>query len=189
MGKYFLYGSLGLVVVGGGITYLYFKNQVRLATNYDYKIKTFKYEGLEGDNVKVSAIIVITNRSNFKLTINSFDLELFYEGKKFSDVVSVNPIEIFPNSSFEVKGLGVININDITGGLPKFISNSLQKKPVDIVVSGTVMITFMGVNSKIIFDKQKFNYSTDILAEYGLSDKVESFKLKMPKLANMLKIK
>lgn len=189
MNKYWLIGSAGLLVVAGGITYAYFRHQIKLATNYDYKIKNFRYEGIDGNDIKVSAIIVITNRSNFNLTINSFDLELYYEGKKFSDVVSTNQIEILPKSSFEIKGFGVINLEDVKEGLPTFIMNTLKRKPVNVAVNGTVKVNFMGINSSIIFDKQQFNYSSDILAEYGLADQYEKLKQKTPKLFSLLGIK
>jgi LEA14-like dessication related protein len=189
MKKYWLAGSLVALVLAGGATYAYFRHQVKLATNYDYKIKNFRYLGIEGDDIKVSSVIVITNRSNFKLTINSFDLELYYEGKKFSDVVSTTEIEILPNSSFEITGVGVINVNDLKEGLPIFIANTLKRKPVNIAVNGTVRINFMGINSSIVFDKQQFTYSSDILAEYGLADQYEKLKQKAPKLFNLLGIK
>lgn len=182
-----------LIIAGVGLAgfglYRYFKYQVDLAMKYDYKIKNFKYLGIDGNDIKVSATIEITNKSNFKLVINSFDLKLFFKGKKFSDVVSVKPITIEPNSAFEVTGVGVINVNDIGQSLPSFISDVLKQKPIDIEVEGNVKINFIGINSTIVFNKEKFNYSTDLITEYGFAEKYDKLKDKYPKIFGLLGIK
>ena len=62
--KALIIGGVGLAGFG---LYRYFKYQVDLAMKYDYKIKNFKYLGIKGNDVNVSATIEITNKSNFKL--------------------------------------------------------------------------------------------------------------------------
>lgn len=47
----------------------------------------------------------------------------------------------------------------------------------------------MGVNSTINFNKEKFNYSTDIITEYGLGDKYQKLKEKYSKIFGALGIK
>ena len=121
--KVLIIGGVGLAGYG---LYRYFKYQVDLAMKYDYNIKNFKYLGIDGNDVKVSATIQITNKSNFKLVINSFDLDLYYEGKKFADVISTKSVTVEPNSSFDITGVGVINVNDIKAGLPAFLSDVLK---------------------------------------------------------------
>jgi hypothetical protein len=71
--KVLIIGGVGLAGYG---LYRYFKYQVDLAMKYDYKIKNFKYLGISGNDIKVSATIQISNKSNFKLIVNSFDLNL-----------------------------------------------------------------------------------------------------------------
>jgi hypothetical protein len=134
--KALIIGGVGLAGFG---LYRYFKYQVDLAMKYDYKIKNFKYLGISGNDVKVSATIEITNKSNFRLEINSFDLRLFYNGKKFADVVSTKKIIIEPNKSFDITGVGIINVNDIKEGLPSFLSDVLKKKP---IINPSVVIFF-----------------------------------------------
>ena len=148
--KALIIGGVGLAGFG---LYRYFKYQVDLAMKYDYKIKNFKYLGISGNDVKVSATIEITNKSNFRLEINSFDLRLFYNGKKFADVVSTKKIIIEPNKSFDITGVGIINVNDIKEGLPSFLSDVLKKKPINIEVEGYLKIKFMNINSTIDFNK------------------------------------
>jgi LEA14-like dessication related protein len=184
--KALIIGGVGLAGFG---LYRYFKYQVDLALKYDYKLKNFKYLGIDGNDIKVSATIEITNKSNFKLTINSFDLNLFYKGKKFSDVVSEKPVIINANQSFEVVGQGILNVNDIKQALPLFIIDVAKRKPIDVEVEGNMKINFMGINSTITFDKEKFNYSSDLIAEYGFGDKYERFKEKYSKIFGALGLK
>lgn len=184
--KVLIIGGVGLAGFG---LYRYFKYQVDMAMKYDYKIKNFKYLGIDGNDIKVSATIEITNKSNFKLTINSFDLKLFYNGKKFSDVISKKETVIQPNSSFEVVGVGILNVNDLKESLPAFLSNVIKQKPIDIEVEGNIKINFMGFDSTVEFNKEKFNYSADLISEYGFGDKYDKLKDKYPKIFSILGIK
>jgi LEA14-like dessication related protein len=178
----------GVGIAGYGL-YRYFKYQVDLAMKYDYKIKNFKYLGINGNDVKVSATIQITNKSSFRLVVNSFDLDLYYEGKKFADVISTKPVTIEPNSSFDITGIGVINVNDIKVGLPQFLSDVLKQKPIEIEVLGQLKINFMNVNSTINFNREKFTYSTDLITEYGFGDKYSKLKQKYSNIFNFFGIK
>lgn len=184
--KALIVGGVGLAGFG---LYRYFKYQVDLAMKYDYKIKNFKYLGVEGNDVKVSATIEITNKSNFSLEITSFDLDLYYNGKKFADVVSTKNIIIEPNNSFDIIGVGIINVNDLKEGLPTFLSDVIKQKPIDIEVEGTIKIKFMGVNSTVSFNKEKFNYSNDLITEYGFGESYDKLKQKYPKIFSFLGIK
>jgi LEA14-like dessication related protein len=184
--KALIIGGVGLAGFG---LYRYFKYQVDLAMKYDYKIKNFKYLGIKGNDVNVSATIEITNKSNFRLEINSFDLRLFYNGKKFADVVSTKNIIIEPNRSFDITGVGIINVNDIKEGLPSFLSDVLKKKPINIEVEGYLKIKFMNINSTIDFNKEKFTYSSDLITEYGFGDKYDNLKQKYPKIFSIFGIK
>jgi LEA14-like dessication related protein len=184
--KALIIGGVGLAGYG---LYRYFKYQVDLAMKYDYKIKNFKYLGINGNDVKVSATIQITNKSSFRLIVNSFDLDLYYEGKKFADVISTKPVTIEPNSSFDITGIGVINVNDIKVGLPQFLSDVLKQKPIEIEVIGQLKINFMNVNSTINFNREKFTYSTDLISEYGFGDKYSKLKQKYSNIFNFFGIK
>lgn len=186
MKKYFIIGGL----VGAGIgAYLYFKKQVDLALKYDYKIKNFRYISTKGDDITVSATILITNNSRFRLTINSFDLTLFYNGKKFADVVSTKEAIIEPKQSFEVTGIGVLNVNDLKESLPQFLVNVASQKPIDIEVEGVMQVNMLGFNSTVEFNKEKFRYSQNLLADYGFKDKANKFKQKYGNILSIFGIK
>jgi LEA14-like dessication related protein len=176
----------GLIIGGVGLLgfglYRYFKYQINQAMNYDFSIKNFKYLGIEGDNINVSATIDITNKSSFALTINSFDLDLYFKGYKFSHVSSTVSSVILPNENFEVTGIGVINAADLKETVPILVMDILKEKPIDVEVTGTVKVNFMGINHTVAFNKEKFNYSTNLLAEYGLKEKTDKLKQKYSKI-------
>lgn len=184
--KALIIGGVGLAGYG---LYRYFKYQVDMAMKYDYKIKNFKYLGIDGNDIKVSSTIQITNKSNFKLIVNSFDLDLYYQGKKFADVISSKPVTIEPNSSFDITGVGIINVNDIKEGLPSFLSDVIKQKPIQIEVEGQLKINFMNLNSTIQFNKEKFTYSNDLITEYGFGEKYDELKHKYSKIFNFFGIK
>ena len=76
MKKALLFG--GIAIAGFGL-YRYFKYQIDMALNYDYKLKDFKILGQSGDVMKVSATFEITNKSSFKVDVTGYDLQIFFK--------------------------------------------------------------------------------------------------------------
>lgn len=78
MKKILLFGGIGLAGFG---LYRYFKYQVDMALNYDYKIKNFKVLGYDNDNINISVELEIVNNSSFEILVKEYDLKLFFKGK------------------------------------------------------------------------------------------------------------
>jgi LEA14-like dessication related protein len=186
MKKALLFG--GIAIAGFGI-YRYFKYQIDMALNYEYKLKDFKILGQEGDVMKVSATFEITNKSSFKVDVMGYDLQIFFKDTPFARSTNTNKLTIQPNSSFEIIGIGEINIVKSKILILPLIKDIFDRKPIDISVSGVVNIKFLGVPTSLTFDKQKFNYSIDLIKEYNLADSYERLKLKYPKVFSILGIK
>lgn len=186
MKKVLLFG--GLAIAGFGL-YRYFKYQIDLALNYDYKLKDFKVIGQEGDLLKVSATFEISNRSSFKVDVTGYELELFFKDTPFALTKSREKITIQPNSSFQIVGYGEINISTSKIVIIPFLKDVLQRKPIDISVSGIVNVVFLGIPTTLKFDKQKFNYSLDLIEDYKLGSAYEKLKTKYPKVFSLLGIK
>lgn len=186
MKKVLLFGGIGLAGFG---LYRYFKYQVDMALNYDYKIKNFKVLGYNNDNIDVSVELEITNNSSFEILVNEYDLKLSYKGKNFADTRSKVPFAVLPNGSFQLKTEGVINVKESKVAILPFIQDVLAKKPINVEVTGYVKVKFVGINYTLKFDKESFQYSSDLLRDLGLSKKVGSFKEKNPTLAKILGIK
>lgn len=183
MKKGLLFG--GIAIAGFGL-YRYFKYQIDLALNYDYKLKDFKIISQVGDIMKVSAVFQITNKSSFKVDITGYDLKLFFKDIQFAQTVLTEKTTIQPNSSFEIIGYGDIDIKKTKILILPLITDILNKKPIDVSVSGTIGVVFLGIPTTLKFDKQKFNYSIDLLKEYNLSNSYEKLKSKYPKVFSLL---
>ena len=70
MKKVLLFGGIGLAGFG---LYRYFKYQVDMALNYDYKIKNFKVLGYDSDNINVSLELEITNNSSIEILDKEYE--------------------------------------------------------------------------------------------------------------------
>lgn len=186
MKKILLIGGIG--IAGFGL-YRYFKYQVDQALNYDYKIKDFRIVSVVGNDITISVAVDITNNSNFSLTINEYDLQMFFKNIPFATTKSNVAVTINPSSVFSVKAQGVVNTQDAKLAIIPFLSDVANKNPIDIQVSGVAKVTFMGVNSTVNMNKQKINYSVDLLKEYGLSGAFNKLVAKFPKVFDFLGIK
>lgn len=186
MKKVLLFG--GIAIAGFGL-YRYFKYQIDMALNYDYKLKDFKIISQQGETMKVSATFEITNKSSFKVDVTGYNLQLFFKDQPFASTTSTEKITIKPNSSFEIIGYGEINLAKSKVLILPFIKDVLDRKPIDVSVSGVVNIVFLGVPTSLRFDKQKFNYSIDLIEDYKLGNAYERLKAKYPKVFSLLGIK
>jgi hypothetical protein len=70
-----------------------------------------------------------------------------------------------------------------------FLKDVFDRKPIDVSVSGKINIVFLGIPTSLSFDKEKFNYSVDLIADYNLGNSYEKLKLKYPKIFRYLGIK
>lgn len=182
MKKVLLIGGIGLAGFG---LYRYFKYQVDKAMSYDYKIKSFKIINVAGKDVTVAVEVEITNKSSFEVIVNEYDMQLFFKGIPFTRTSSKQKIVVSPNSSFTFKGQGVINLDDAKQAVVPFLSDIALQKPIDIQVSGYAKIIFLGVAYTVNFNKQKINYSMDLLKEYGVNKGWENLKTKFPQITKI----
>jgi LEA14-like dessication related protein len=186
MKKVLLFG--GIAIAGFGL-YRYFKYQIDLALNYDYKLKNFEIVSQDGDIMTVSATFELVNKSSFKVEVNGYDLELFFKEVPFANTKSDNKVTIEPNSSFEIVGTGEINLAKSKILLLPFIKDIAERKPIDVSVSGIVNVVFLGIPTSLKFDKQKFNYSVDLISDYKLGGAYDRLRAKYPKVFDLLGIK
>jgi LEA14-like dessication related protein len=186
MKKVLLFGGIGLAGFG---FYRYFKYQVDMALNYDYKIKNFKVLGYDKDRINVSIEIEIKNNSSFEILIKEYDLKLFFKSKNFATTKVTTPFAVLPNSSFILKTTGEINVVESKIAVLPFIQDILARRPINVEVEGFVKVKFLGLNYTMKFNKEKFEYSSDLLKDVGLGKKVSEFKTKNPTLAKFFGIK
>jgi LEA14-like dessication related protein len=186
MRKGLLFG--GLALAGFGM-YRYFKHQVNMALNYDYKIKDFKIDKIDGQNVTISLAVDIKNKSSFKVKIREYDFQLSFKGIPFANTKSNVEMEILPESVFTFKTSGVVSLDKAKTAIMPFVKDVVNKKPINIQIVGYLKIKFLGIPSTIKFDSQEITYSQDLLAEYKLDKGFDKLKQKYPKLFSALGIK
>lgn len=180
MKKVFLFG--GIALAGFGL-YRYFKHQIDLALSYEYALKDFKIlPQTKYGIINVSAVFSITNKSSFKVLVKNYDLQLFFKEIQFANTKSNEAITVQPNSTFEVTGFGEIDVKKAKISILPFVKDVFERKPIDIAVSGKIDIVFLGIPTTLNFDKQKFNYSVDLIGDYNLGNAYEKFKAKYPKI-------
>ena len=186
MRKGLLFG--GLALAGFGM-YRYFKHQVNMALNYDYKIKDFKIDKIDGQNVTISLAVDIKNKSSFKVKIREYDFQLSFKGIPFANTKSNVEMEILPESVFTFKTSGVVSLDKAKTAIMPFVKDVVNKKPINIQIVGYLKIKFLGIPSTIKFDRQEIIYSQDLLAEYKLDKGFDKLKQKYPKIFSALGIK
>jgi LEA14-like dessication related protein len=181
-----LFGGIGLAGFG---LFRYFKYQIDLALNYDYKIKNFKVLSYDSNKINASLELEVVNKSNFQILVNEYDLKISYKGKNFANAKKTTPFLVLPNNSFTLKTEGVINVKESSVAVLPFIQDVLAKKPINVEVTGSIKVKFIGIDYTLNFNNETFQYSSDLLRDLGLSKKVGSFKQKNPALAKFLGIK
>jgi hypothetical protein len=181
-----LFGGIGLAGFG---LFRYFKYQIDLALNYDYKIKNFKVLSYDSEKINASLELEVVNKSNFQILVNEYDLKISYKGKNFANAKKTTPFLVLPNNSFTLKTEGVINVKESSVAVLPFIQDVLAKKPINVEVTGSIKVKFIGIDYTLNFNNETFQYSSDLLRDLGLSKKVGSFKQKNPALAKFLGIK
>ena len=83
----FLIGGVGLAI--GGYAY-YLKKQAEKLTSLEYRFQNIKFDNLGLSNIKIRADIVVTNPSDVKFTINGYNIDILFRGKKIANVQKSN---------------------------------------------------------------------------------------------------
>jgi len=174
-------GIGGLIV---GLS-LYFKKQLDLALSYDYKIANWKILNLTDQEAAVEVTIELENKSAFEVEIEEYDISIFYKDIKIARAFSTDKVKIVANSVVPIKFIGTIEYSEAKPAAFPLIKNILQQKPIEVAALGFVKVKFLGLNHTIKFNKDKFQYSADLLQEYGLSDSWQKLKEKFKFLKNI----
>lgn len=186
MKKFLVLGGLATI---GYSFYYYFKKQLSLALNYDYKIRNVKVLNLTNDNAKIECSLEIINKSTFQIEVLSYDITLKFKGVPFANSKSEIPFLILPDSSFTVTAVGNIDFKKSKEVLFPFVKDILGKKPINIEVDGFISVKFLNLQRKINFDNSKFTYSENLLRDYGLEDDVDKGVDKVKNILGKIGIK
>ena len=101
----FIIGGLGLAI--GGYAY-FLKKQADKLMALQYRFQNIKFDNIGLNNIKIRADIVINNPSDVKFTINGYNIDILFKGKKIATIQKSNiSTTLVPNGAatlpFEVQ--------------------------------------------------------------------------------------
>ena len=169
----FIIGGIGVV---GYSFYYFFKKQLDLALDFEYKLRSFKVDSITTQSAVVDYVVEIKNKSSFKITINSYHLNLSFNGTDIASTSSNENLVVLPESSFTVHSKATINIAQASKSLLPFIQKVISKQPVSLDLNGKINVRFLVINKEIEFNNEGVVYSENLLADIGAEKKVDGIK-------------
>jgi len=161
-----------------GAMYLYLKRQLELALQYEYDVKKWKILKMDKEEAQVEIVVSLTNKSSFEIEILGYDLAFYYQDINVGRVFSTEKTGIKAEASIDIKTNTIVNFNTLKAAILPFVTAVLQKKPIDVTIDGYVRVKFLGLNHTIKFNKDQFNYSSNLLADLGLNNEWDKLKEK-----------
>ena len=169
-----------LFIVGGGLgafaLYRYFQKQLALALNWDYKIKYILPTGVSNNQITFEGIMDIINPSNFELSVNSYDLDFYYQGDFVGNAKSNEKFIVQPDSTFPAQLTFTLDINKAKDKALAIADNVYKQTPVNFGIKGTANITFGGSTRNLDIEVQEYQYSSDVSSQYGFGKPLSGFK-------------
>jgi hypothetical protein len=133
----------GIALAGFGL-FRYFKYQIDLALNYDYKIKNFKIVSYDSDKINANLEIEVENKD---ISIELINLSVKSNSNEFTEQESAN-----------------VNVNSIENEYVKVVENILRLKIMKnrIWIFILFVITAFGITScnksSLSTEKEKYSY-------------------------------
>ena len=183
-----------ILLVGGlaGIGYsfyYYFKNQLNLALDLNYKLKDFRIVELTTSEARIKTQIEVRNKSSFNLTIESYDVRFNYQKHEVAKTSSNIPIVIGSDRTFILEAEGVIDLRKVTSALFPFVMDVTKKKPINLTLHGFINVNFLNLNHVIELDGRQVTTSNNLLAEIGLEKPFDKTRNKLDDLLGKIGIK
>lgn len=177
-------------ILGIGFSFFYFfKKQLNLALNLDYSLKNIRIVELTSSIAKIKTDILIENKSSFKLTINSYDIQFVYKEIPIAKTRSDIPITVGSDNSFVIEAEGVVDLFKTKKLILPFLADVVKKKPINLTLNGFVDINFLNLNYIINLDGKEVTYSANLLSEIGLENRFDKIKNKIDNLLENVGLK
>ena len=169
-----------LFVLGlGGISYAiynYLNKQLDLAMDWDFKISKFMPRQIYNDRLKASFNLQILNKSNFTLTINSYDVSAFYKDKLIGTTSSETTLDVEGDSWVNMSIMVEIYFKQIISTAGSIAPIILNEKPLFFNIKGTMNVTFQGINRVLIIDKKNIEATDNLSKSLGLDKPIDKVK-------------
>ena len=168
-----------LLYIGGGIAvialYRYFSKQIKLASNWDWRIKNLQLVNVQKDKARLKGTITFENVSNFNATINNYDITFGYGGVEIGRAVELVPFVVFPDSSFDIKVEGDVFFKNLGQAAVPFVTDIINKRPIVFEMKGDVSFTFAGITKNLSLTNEQVEYSENLAQEYGFEKVVDRY--------------
>jgi LEA14-like dessication related protein len=138
-------GIKGLLIVSGiGISayalFTYYKKQVELVKNIDYKLVGLRIGQITKDIVSLDLTAEITNSSNLSATIKSMYLEVFFNGVLVGTVTDIEDLVVQPTGKSSISFQLKFSPSTIAGNVLHIITAGVGSKDVSIEYKGYVKV-------------------------------------------------
>lgn len=161
-----------LIVLGiGGIGYAlynYFNRQLRLALDWDFKIKDLKVNDFTGKGADLSLLVSVENKSLFALTVKDYDIDVIYDGVKIGNATSKKSFVVQSESWFDVPTRAFVAFKGAKGILDNFAIALLKNEPILFDVRGNMNVVFGNIPKKVVFNVEDVIVSTAIGTQLGI---------------------
>jgi LEA14-like dessication related protein len=171
--KYVRISSVVLGVFGIGYSFYYFfKKQLELALNYEYKLYNFKITELSLSKASVKFLIQINNKSRFTIDVLEYDLNFEYKNVKVANAKSVKPFSVLPDGKFDIKALATFDFDSTSLVLSDLYNEAMAKKPIVLTINGFIDVKLFNFQKRIKFKGTEFVASENLLADLKLNNDI-----------------
>ena len=172
-----------LILIGSGLAltavYLYIRRQVKLALEWDYRIKRISITDVTNTAAKLEGVITFENKSNFQAKVLGYDLSFYYAGNLLGNTKSNTQFIVQPDKSFDVAIQGDLLFTGVKASILPFVNAVVSRKPIDVQIDGLVRFEIAGVEKTLPLNKVNYEYSADLAGELGVGDKLDEAKMKI----------
>tara|TARA_B110000977_G_scaffold43781_1_gene59398 strand:- start:10827 stop:11378 length:552 start_codon:yes stop_codon:yes gene_type:complete len=172
---------IGLGGIGYGL-YYYFKSQLDLALNFDFKFKDVQLEDIDKDGVNLALVISVLNKSSFALEVKDYDINMIYEGTKIGNAKSVSSFTVQGDSWFDVPAKAYIKFKGSEGILDDLGLSLLKSKPVDVDFVGKMNVVFANLPKEVVFNVKDVVLTENLAETIGIGKTIGKLNKFLDKL-------
>jgi LEA14-like dessication related protein len=162
---------IGLGGIGYGL-YYYFKKQLDLALNFDFKFKDVKANNIDKSGVNLALLISVQNKSSFAIEVIDYDIDVVYEGTIIGNAKSVGNFTVQGDSWFDVPVNAYIQFKGSEGILDDLGISLLKTKPVKVDFVGDMNVVFGSVSKEVVFNAKDVLLTNNLAETIGVDKTV-----------------
>lgn len=150
-----------LIVTGIGVIayaiYNYYKKQLDIIKNYDYKVTGLRIVSLQKDLVSLDITTRITNYSNVEAVVKQLFLDVYINGVKVGNVDENKDVFVRGNGSSDFSFRFSFDPQVVLGNIVNIVTLSVGIKDVMIELDG-----YVKVESGVLKATVPFNYKNNL---------------------------